>query len=291
MMKKWVCSVLAVLFLVSMLASCGGGTSISIAYVRLANQVTNLFIENSGIASLTETVTYLNRDGSENYTYTLYYERAEDIYAGYNLCEIAGEYRLYAYEGAVYTDEGDGVCAVLLLVGSYTDYIGDYLNGEFPLDGDILNQRSSKRDGEAIIAEYRSAITPQRAAALSAFGITDRDTVISCYTVMDGFITSIEYFIETESETYPFAVRRFEKSETKANHFSDVSGFVPWISVDIVFPNSEEQGRHFTVPSGVMVGIDDGNRGYSFFRDEECTIPYSYRDGVITESLVLYVKN
>lgn len=287
---KRVISLLAALLISLSFISCGRGASVSIYKIRTANEIKNIFLQNAEVDAYRETVTYLNRDGSTRFSYELYYERAEDIYAGYNICESVGDYRLYAYEGVVYADEGDGLCAVILLSGSYAEYIDGYLTGEFPFDTDTLDQQYSKSEGENTMIEYHSVLTPQRAAELAVYGIDENDKIVSKYTVAGSFILSIEYSILNETDSYPIAVRTFEKSEEKDSLFDLVSGLENSVAVDILYVGEEKEGRHFSVPSGVFVGVDTGSADYSFYYDEACQRPYSYRDGKITQDLVLYAK-
>ena len=289
-MKKLLSFILAIVLALSCLVSCGNGISISIYSIRLANEVKNIFLQNKDVDSYTESVAYLTREGNTAFYYELYYERATDIYAMYNVCEIVGDYRLYAYEGAVYTENQDGLCAVLLLGPTYQNYIDGYLTGNFPLDGETLNQQSSKREGTVVVAEYHSPLTPQRAAALAEFGVLQNDTIVSRYQISDEFIESISYSVLSQSGSYPLAVRRFAKLSDKKDVFASVSALEATVSVDVIFVNSETDSRHYTVPSGVYVGIETGNESYSFFYDSECTRPYSYKDAKVIEPLVIYAK-
>ena len=292
LMKRTVSLLAAALLALTLFASCGRGASVSIYKVRTANEIKNIFIQNTDVNAYRETVTYVNQDGSPNFSYEVYYERAADIYAGYNICESIGDYRLYAYEGAVYADDGDGLCAVILLGSTYLEYIDDYLTGSFPLDTDTLNQQYSKTEEGNTVVEYRSALTPQRLAALSSYGIDEDGTVISKYTIdPEGFIRSVDYSVSNGTDTYPLAVRTFERSQEKDDSlFSSVSGLEASVSVDIFYVGEEKEGRHFTVPAGIFVGFDTGSANYSFYYDEECLRPYSYQDGKITQDSVIYAK-
>lgn len=292
LMKRMISLLAAALLVLTLFVSCGKGASVSIYKVRTANEIKNIFIQNADVNAYRETIAYLNRDGSPAFSYEMYYERASDIYAGYNICEQIGDYRLYAYEGAVYADDGDGLCAVILLGSTYLEYIDDYLTGEFPLDADTLNQQYSKTEGEDTVVEYRSSLTPQRLAALSSYGIGEDGTIISKYTIdAGGFVRSIEYSVSNGTGTYPLAVRTFERAQEKdASLFAPVSGLEASVSVDIFYVGEEKEGRHFTVPAGIFIGFDTGSTHYSFYYDEECLRPYSYQDGEITQDIVIYAK-
>lgn len=291
-MKRTISLLAAALLALTLFVSCGKGASVSIYKVRTANEIKNIFIQNADVNAYRETVTYMNRDGSSRFSYEVYYERAADIYTGYNICEHIGDYRLYAYEGAVYADDGDGLCAVILLGSTYLEYIDDYLTGEFPLDADTLNQQYSKTEGGGTVVEYRSALTPQRFAALSSYGIEEDGMIISKYTIdSEGFIRSIEYSVSNGTDAYPLAVRTFERAQEKEDFlFSPVAGLEASVSVDISYIGEEKEGRHFMVPAGIFVGFDAGSTNYSFYYDEECRRPYSYQDGKITQDIVIYAK-
>ncbi len=291
-MKRTISLLVAALFVLTLFVSCGKGASVSIYKVRTANEIKNIFIQNTDVNAYRETIAYLNRDGSPDFSYEVYYERAADIYAGYNICESIGDYRLYAYEGAVYADDGDGLCAVILLGSTYLEYIDDYLTGEFPLDADTLNQQYSKTEEGNTVVEYRSALTPQRLAALSSYGIDEDDTILSKYTIdSEGFIRSIEYSVSNGTDTYPLAVRTFERAQEKDDSlFSSVAGLEATVSVDISYIGEEKEGRHFTVPAGIFVGFDTGKSDYSFYYDKECQQPYSYQNEKITQDIVIYAK-
>lgn len=280
---------LATLFLV---ASCGRGTSIAIAAVRLDNRVENLFVWDKEIASLTETVTYKDKSGKDAFTAQYYYEKAQDIYAMYNICETIGAYKLYAYEGSVYTETEKGITAVVLFSSTYTDFIGTYLKPNFPLDGEVLNQQSSSQKGDAIHATYHTRLTPQQTARLISFGIDGTETVQTDYVIREGkFISSVDYAIIAKDATYLFANRSFEKTtEKKADVFTSVSSLQKSVKVDFLFVGEEQNGRHFEIPAGVYLGIDTADYEYEFFYDEACTQPYEHDREPVTEDVLLYVR-
>ena len=292
LMKRILSLLTAGLLLTFCLVSCANGASIAIYRIRLDNEIENLFRWNMELNSYRETVSYVNRDGSPRFSYQIYYERAENLYSGYNLYEEIGDYKLYAYEGAVYADAGDGLCAVLLLGSTYLDFIGEYLSGEFPFDAESLTQRYSRTENGNVVAEYQSELTPQRAAALSEFGIDEMDEIVSRYVISsDGLILSVDYSVLDESgEIYPVCSRTFWTSEEKETAFSEIAELEASVSVDVIYVGEENTGRHFTVPAGIYVGFDTGSTDYSFYYDEECTQPYSYLDEKITEDLVVYAK-
>ncbi len=286
-MKKLLTVFLLLAMSLSVFVSCASGASVSIGMIRAKNELVTMFLSDVEMNSFTETIVYAEDD----FTYEIYYERAQNIYAAYNICETVGDYRLYAYEGSVYTEDENGICAVLLLNGNYSHFVSNYLEGEFPLDGNSLNQKNSKKgeDG-AMIVQYASTLTPQTAATLSAFGITGKETVLSTYTIKDDFVSSISYSLEDQNGTREFASRSFEKSSEKEERFASVAELAPSVSVDIIFVGQENSGRHFEVPTGVYVGVYPGENKWEFFRDEACTVPYSYGEEKITEDLAIYVK-
>lgn len=291
---------MAVLILLALICtaflSCGPGASISIYAVRLDNQIKNLFLRCADMAAYRETITYWDENGKEAFSYSLYYERSEDIYSGYNICETIGNYSLYAYEGAVYTKDRSGITAVLLAGGTYGAYIDGYLTGAFPLDSDQLNQKSSESTADGFVAVYQAKATPVQASAASELGVVAGDTIEFRYTIekTDGFsfIRSIEYSIIKAGETVsvPVAMRSFEILSDKENCFEAVKELTSAVSVNIAYVGEEKESRHFSVPSGVFVGIDTGTTAYGFFYDPECTQPYCYKDNQITKDLFLYAK-
>lgn len=247
--------------------------------------------------SFNETIEYY-RDGEIDFVYDIYYGRAENIYAAYNILETVYDenklvdYRLYAYEGAVYAEDENGICAVLLLSGNYSDFVNAYIDGDFPLDGHRLDQKSSARlDDGATTVTYSSTLTPQTTAKLTAFGLKGGEKILSTYTIEDDdFISAISYAIEDESGTRTVANRSFSKSATKGNDgFASVASLEKTITVNFVFVGEENSGRNFKVPAGVYVGAYTGENEYAFFKDEACTVSYSYSDEKITEDLTIYV--
>jgi hypothetical protein len=280
---------LAVLFCA---ASCGKGTSICIHAVILDNQVENLFVWDKDIASLTETVVYKDKSGNESFKGSYYYERAADIYSMYNICETIGDYKLYAYEGSVYTETEKGITAVVLFSSTYTEFISSYLKSTFPLDGQILDQKSSFKQGDAFHAKYHTTLTPQQVARLRSFGIDGTETIETDYVITDGnFISSVDYTVIAKNESYFFANRTFEKtSEKKTGVFDSVSALTKSVKVDFVFVGEEQQGRHFEIPSGVYLGMDTADYRYEFFLDEACTEVYDHESAVVTEDIVIYVR-
>ena len=289
---KRILSIILLLAMLCLLASCGNGTSIAIAAVRLDNQVQNLFVWDTEIASLTETIVYKDKSGNETFTAQYYYEDAKDIYAMYNICETIGGYKLYAYEGSVYTETEKGITAVVLFSCTYTEYISSYLKSSFPLDGEVLNQKSSSRHGDEIHAAYHTRLTPQQAARLISFGIDGTETIRTDYVIKDAkFISSVDYTVIGENESYLFANRSFEKTtEKKADVFSAVSSLQKSVKVDFIFADGAQNGRHFEIPYGVYLGIDTADYEYEFFYDEACTQPYEYDREVVTEDIVIYVR-
>ena len=280
---------LAVLFCA---ASCGKGTSIGIHAVILDNQVENLFVWDKDIASLTETVVYKDKSGNESFKGSYYYERAADIYSMYNICETIGDYKLYAYEGSVYTETEKGITAVVLFSSTYTEFISSYLKSTFPLDGQILDQKSSFKQGDAFHAKYHTTLTPQQVARLRSFGIDGTETIETDYVITDGnFISSVDYTVIAKNESYFFANRTFEKtSEKKTGVFDSVSALTKSVKVDFVFVGEEQQGRHFEIPSGTYLGIDTADYAYEFFLDEACTESFDHEASVMTQDVVIYVR-
>jgi len=289
---KRIFGIILVVAMVFAMASCGNGVSIAIQAVRLDNQVEHLFVWDKDIQSLTETITYKDKTGSDVFTAQYYYEDSSDIYAMYNVCETIGDYKLYAYEGSVYTETEKGITAVVLFSSTYTDFLKSYLTSDFPLDGEVLNQKSSSKKDGAIHAKYHSKLTPQQTAKLRSFGIDGTETIETDYVVIDEkFISSIDYTVIAKDETYLFANRRFEKAnEKKAGVFDSVSSLKKTVAVDFLFVDAEQQGRRFEIPAGVYLGIDTADYEYEFFCDEACTVPYEYDSAVVSEDVVIYVR-
>ena len=177
-MKK-IISMILLLATLLCISSCGKGTSIAIQAVRLDNQVENLFIWDTKIKSLTEKNVYKDKDGNDVFVSEYYYEDADDIYSMYNICETIGNYKLYAYEGAVYTETEKGITAVILFSCTYTDFISSYLQDSFPLDGEVLNQKNSQKDGENIIAYYIDENLAEKFASI--FEVPSEDEIDVTY--------------------------------------------------------------------------------------------------------------
>ena len=290
-MKKIISLFLLLAILISVV-SCGKGTSVAIQAIRLDNQVENLFVWDKEIKSLTEKNVYKDKDGNDVFVSEYYYEDADDIYSMYNICETIGNYKLYAYEGAVYTETEKGITAVILFSCTYTDFISSYLQDSFPLDGEVLNQKNSQKDGENIIAYYHSKLTPQQASKVQSFGINGMETIETKYVITnENFISAIDYTVIDNDSSTLLAQRFFEKkNEKQAGVFDAVSSLQKSVSVDFVFVGKEQQGRHFEIPAGVYLGIDTADYEYEFFCDEACTIPYEYDKEIVTENIILYVR-
>ena len=280
----------------SCFASCGG-TSVSIGMVRSKNDLKTMFLSDIHMNSFHETIEYY-RDDEIDFVYDIYYGRAENIYAAYNILETVYDenktvdYRLYAYEGDVYTEDENGICAVLLLSGNYSDFVNAYIEGDFPFDGYRLDQKSSTRsDDGATMVTYASTLTPQTTAKLAAFGLKGGEKILSTYAIEDDdFISAISYAIEDESGTRTVANRSFSKSSEKNTEaFASVASFEKTITVNFVFVGEENSGRNFKVPAGIYVGAYTGENEYAFFKDEACTVSYSYSDEKVTEDLTIYV--
>ena len=274
------------------MVSCGNGTSIAIQAVRLDNEVENLFIWDKEIQSLTETIVYKDAIGNNAFSAEYYYEDAKDIYAMYNVRETIGDYTLYAYEGSVYTETEKGITAVILFSCTYTDFISSYLQSTFPLDGEVLNQKSSQKSDGNVIAYYHSKLTPQQTAKVQSFGIDGTETIETRYVITsDNFISSIDYSVIAKGYAHLLATRSFEKkSEKQEGVFDAVSDLKKSVSVDFLFVGEEQQGRHFEVPAGIYLGIDTAGYDYEFFWDEACTIPYQYDEQIVSENIILYVR-
>ena len=104
----------------------------------------------------------------------------------------------------------------------------------------------------------------------------------------EGTTATVE--IEDENGIRALANRKFFKSAEKEDLFTSVSSLDATVPVNFVFLGAENSGRSFKVPAGVYVGAYTGENAYEFFRDEACTVPYSYLDEKITEELTIYVK-
>ena len=214
-MKKIISFGLLLAILCSMV-SCGNGTSVAIQAVRLDNEVENLFIWDKEIQSLTETIVYKDAIGNDAFSAEYYYEDAKDIYAMYNVRETIGDYTLYAYEGSVYTKTDKGITAVVLFSCTYTDFISSYLQSTFPLDGEVLNQKSSQKSDGNVIAYYHSKLTPQQTAKVQSFGIDGTETIETRYVITsDNFISSIDYSVIAKGYTHLLATRSFEKKSDR----------------------------------------------------------------------------
>ncbi len=287
-MKKMLCFLLALVLSVSCFVSCESGTSIAIGALRLDNEVTNLFKFTDAVA-YHETVSYQDQTGATTFTATYYYEKAEDIYAVYNLVETIGDYRLYAYEGSIFTETENGMTAVLLLSGTYVDFAKSYLEVGFLLDGDTQLQRSSKTENDVIFAQYEAELTPQQTARASVLGVQEGDKILSTYAVRDSIIESVEYLVERDGKTFPIAKRDIRVMKEKENPFASVLALSEeTVSVDFVFVGTETQGRHFEVPKGVFVGMETGTHAYTFYLDAECTQVYSFDKKPLDQSITLY---
>lgn len=288
-MKKLLCLLMAIMIAVSLFVSCGSGASIAIGALRLDNEVMNLF-RFAGAVAYDETLHYFDKDGNSVFTAEYYYEVAEDIYAAYNLVETIGDYKLYAYEGAVYTETEKGITSVLLLSGTYLDFVKRYLEADFIFDGDVLIQRSAETRNDVIYAQYETSLTPQQHARVAEFGVKEDDKILSEYAVRDSIIESVSYSVEREGEVFPVAARTIRVMKEKENRFSGLD--VLWeelVTIDFTFVGDTNQGRRFEVPKGVFVGMETGNFDYAFFRDPDCTIPYSFDEEPITENMTIYV--
>ena len=198
-MKK-IISMTLLLAILFCMTSCGKGTSVAIQAVRLDNQVENLFVWDKEIQSLTEKNVYKDKDGNDIFCSEYYYEKAKDIYSMYNIRETIGDYTLYAYEGSVYTKTELGITAVVLFSSTYTEFLSSYLDSVFPFDGEVLNQKSSHREGDKIIAYYHSGLTPQQTAKVQNFGIDGTETIETRYVLTGGnFISSISFVLPSQS--------------------------------------------------------------------------------------------
>lgn len=290
-MKK-IISLLLLLAILGSAVSCGKGVSIAIQAIRLDNQVENLFVWDKEIQSLTEKNVFKDKDGNDVFTSEYYYEDAKDIYSMYNIRETIGDYTLYAYEGSVYTETAEGITAVVLFSSTYTEFIATYLKGSFPLDGETLNQKSSEKDGDQIIAYYHSKLTPQQTAKVQSFGIDGTETIETRYVITDNnFISSIDYTVIGNDASHLLVTRSYEKkNEKQAGVFDAVASLEKSVSVNFLFVGKEQEGRHFEIPAGVYLGIDTADYAYEFFRDEACTVPYEYGEAVVSEDITLYVR-
>ena len=291
MMKRWIGLLLALMVCFSCV-SCGSGVSVSIHALRMDNEVKNLFLYDKDVTSYAEQIVYKDPAGKDVFSASYYYEKADDIYAMYNVCETIGDYKLYAYEGKVYTETEKGITAVVLLSSTYSNFIQQYFDAEFPLDGEMLDQQRSEKDGDKIIGYYHTVLTPQQTAKVKSFGLDGTETIETRYTIVnDKYIESVEYTILNGDERYLFAKRDFTPaSEKKAGVFDAVASLTPSVALDIIFVEDANKGRHFEVPAGVYIGIDTADNHYAFFEDEACTVPYSYDAEVVTEDTVIYAR-
>ena len=288
-MKKFLCLLMALMIAVSLFVSCGKGASIAIGAIRLDNEVLNLF-RFAGAVAHDETLYYFDKDGNTVFTAEYYSEVANDIYAAYNLIETIGDYKLYAYEGSVYAETEKGITAVLLLSGTYLDFVKRYLEADFIFDGDVLIQRSSETRDGVILAQYETSLTPQQHARVAEFGVKENDKILSQYAVRDSIIESVIYSVERDGEEFPVAKREMRVLTEKENRFVALEALSEEVvTIDFTFVGGTNQGRRFEVPKGVFVGMETGSFNYEFFRDQDCTIPYAFDEEPITENMTIYV--
>ena len=274
------------------MVSCGKGVSVAIHALRMDNEVKNLFLYDKDVVSYQEQIVYKDKTEKDVFTSSYYYEKANDIYSMYNVCETIGDYKLYAYEGKVYTETEKGITAVVLLSSTYSNFIQRYFDADFPLDGEMLDQQRSEKDGDKMVAYYHTVLTPQQNAKVKSFGLDGTETIETRYTIVgEKYIESVSYTILSGEERYLLAERSFApSSEKQAGVFDSVASLTPSVSLNIVFVSDVNKGRHFDVPAGVYIGIDTADNHYEFFEDEACTIPYSYETAVVTEDTVIYAR-
>ncbi len=290
-MKKIVCFLLAAVFSLTAFVSCGSGTSIAIGALRLDNEVLNLFKFTDAVA-YQEMITYYDETENPVFSVEYYYEKSEDIYVVYNLSETIGKHALYAYEGNVYAENAEGITVVLLLGGTYTNFLTNYMDASFPLDGDSHIQRNAETKDGITMATYESVLTPQQTARASGFGVQEGDKIISVYQVKGNLIESIRYQIERDGKlSGDIAKREFTVwNEKPDDRFVSLKSLPEEsIGVDFVFVGQEAHGRHFEIPKGFYMGVDTGAHLYTFYLDEELQREYSFGDEPITEPLTLYI--
>lgn len=286
-MKRIICLLSAVIILTVSLSSCASGTSFPYDILKKYNTADKLL--SNGIVAYKEKIEYFNSSNSSSYE--IYYETANGFQYSYNICETVGDFSFITREGDVYTEQNGDICLILFSnqALTYYGYIQSYLTTDFPLDSGERFQNFSKEDGDMIIVEYSSDITPQIASEVYAVDLKIGETIISTYTIdSDQRIYNIVYETESANGT------RTKVAQRSFEYFSQKQDIFPALPEDgtvtlTLIINSKE--FKYTVPKGVTVGFEDNGIGYRYYTDADFTIEYKYNEyGKITDNTTIFVK-
>lgn len=296
--------ILLLLALLCALVSCGPGASVPFFTLQTRASFDQVWTD-PNILSFTEVVNY------SDFSYSLYYERAEKAVNRYNICEkrpdilyldkphssITKEkvpaYSFCAHEGELYAVNGDVIYTILPLFDLYSDFVRSYETLTHPLDAGTHYQirATAMEDGTKTVS-YRSEITLAMEADLAGYGAAAGQYVFSEYTVDEnGRYLSISYSIGATEEAAAWVCKRdFTYSSEKA---SDVFASLPdqseSVTVTLTLPSGS--GESYRIPRGIAIGIDlpGSNRTIECYRDADMTEPFDTKT-LITDNITLYVK-
>lgn len=294
MMRKFISAILAVSLSVLILTSCASGVSVPYYTLAMDNYSENVFEHYNAVL---ETITYYE-NGEETYRYSIYMEKSLESAYVYNICETFEGYTFYGHEGELYSVTNGKTYAVIQAdKSSYLEYIGGYEERAHVLDqGEKYQIYSKGLENDVTEVSYYTKMTPIIAADLYEYGITENDQIISTYKLdKDNFYLTINYTIKhSDGAEEKIAERRFEYFNGKARDIfemlPDLSETVNVTIVSYVGTLSELRDV-YTVPKGVYVGIDPGEKNISFYTDEACEIEFDFETALADEDITIYAKN
>lgn len=295
MMKKIISAVSALAISSAMLASCGV-SGVSIPYYNLAmdNYSENVFEKYNAVK---ETITYY-KEGAETFKYSIYMENASAHEFGYNIYESFDDYAFCGHEGELYAFSDDKTYAIIQADKStYYEYIKDYEERAHVLDqGEKYQKYSKGLDDDMTEVSYYAKVTPMIAAELYKYGITETDKIISTYILDDdNFYLSVEYSVQRSDGTEEkLAKREFEYFKSIARDiFENVPSLDETVKVTLIsnFGTESELKDVYSVPKGVNIGIDPGEKDVSYYLDADLTIEFDPENAVAERDITIYQKN
>lgn len=279
---------LLILALLCALVSCGPGASVPFFNLQTRAGFDHVWTDPS-VMSVTETVDY------PDYSYSLYYERAQKDVNRYDICEMhAHSYSFYAYEGTIYALNGDETYVILPLFDLYSDFVRSYETLAHPLDaGQHYQIRATVGEDGSKTVCYRSQITLAMEADLAGYGAVAGQYVFSEYTVDEnGRYRSISYSVGAAEEKATWVCRRdfTYSSERNAEVFAELPDLSDPVTVTLLLPSGS--GNSYRIPRGIRIGIDMPKAGRTIecYRDAGMTELFDTQNTPITEDITLYVK-
>lgn len=287
-MRKLIAAVMLASLL--LLCACGEGASVSYYQIKLSSSPDMIVFSDGEYPAMKEKITYFS-DEKEDWSYSLYIEATGDYSRPYSVIETSGDYSLYASQGDIFAEKGGKLYAVLLMIGTFYDYVDKYISFESDLDCGSFYQLYSRHDGEITTVAYFTEILPEVAAKYSPWGFSAGDRLVSEFEIYSDYrAKSVTYYLEKNGVKSKLMMREFEYLAKPEGKFPSVSEDTRNVTVVYDYGTPIDTYQTFSVPQGCGFGFETGDADISLYLDPEYTLPFDYEDTFGDDPVTIYAK-